>query len=45
MAYNTVEAMDFVLQSDDEDIGEVVDNNDSSDSIEYEEDKSNNPKQ
>ena len=37
--------MDFVLQSDDEDTGEVVDNNDSSDSIEYEEDKSNNPKQ
>ena len=28
VTYNTVEAIDFVLQSDDEDIGEVVDNND-----------------
>ena len=37
--YNAVEAIDFVLKSGDEDIGEVVDNNDSSDSSKYEEDK------
>ena len=36
---NAVEAIDFVLKSGDEDIGEVVDNNDSSDSSKYEEDK------
>ena len=40
--YNTVEAIDLVLQSDDKDIGEVVDNNDSNDSSEYEEDKNDN---
>ena len=37
--YNAVEAIDFVLKSGDEDIGEVVGNNDSSDSSKYEEDK------
>ena len=37
--YNAVEAIDFVLKSGDEDFGEVVDNNDSSDSSKYEEDK------
>ena len=37
--YNAVEAIDFVLKSGDEDIGEVVDNNDSSDSSKYGEDK------
>ena len=40
--YNTVGAIGFVLQSDDEVIGEVVDNNDSSDSSEYEEFKNDN---
>ena len=42
ITYNTVEAIDFVLQSGDEDIGEVVDNNDSSGSSKYEEDKHDN---
>ena len=42
ITYNTVEAIDFVLQSGDEDIGEVVDNNDSSDSSKYEENKHDN---
>ena len=39
---NTAEAIDFVLQSDDEDIDEVVDNNDPTDSSEYEENKNGN---
>ena len=39
ITYNTAESIHFVLQSNDEDIDEVVDNNDSSDSSEYEEDK------
>ena len=42
VTYNTVEAIDFVLQSDDEDIGEVVDNNDFRDGSKYKEDKQDN---
>ena len=42
VTYNTVEAIDFVLQSDDEDIGEVVDNNDFRDGSKYKEDKHDN---
>ena len=42
ITYNIVEAIDFVLQSGDEDISEIVDNNDSSDSRKYEEDKHDN---
>ena len=40
--YNTVEAIDFVPQFDNEDLGEVAGNNDSSDSSEYEEDTNDN---
>ena len=39
---NTFESLDFVLESDNEDIGKVVGNNDSSDSSKYEEDKNDN---
>ena len=42
VTYNTAEAIDFVLQSDDEDIGEVVDNNDFRDGSKYKEDKHDN---
>ena len=42
VTHNTVEAIDFVLQSDDKDIGEVVDNNDFRDGSKYKEDKHDN---